>query len=762
MAKKKAPKKSSKRSVKKPGPCWVDSLTLTTDQREWLLAATDNGAISLEQLPDTLDAAGLQRLLSVTANEPPLTAYERHKVRAAQRAKQQSLDSRDIGPLPPVRDPERRAACERNLLLFLQTYLGTFFPLPFCEDHYRIIAKIQTAVLHGLMQSLAMPRGSGKSSYCRGGVIWSGAYGHHLFSMLLHANAEQSAKALKFIRTVLETNPLLADDFPEVCYPILALQRVANRAKGQLYQGQPTYIEWGGDTLILPVIPGARSSGATIVVAGLQEAVRGAVYFHPVLQRPIRPTLILIDDPSTRTSAQSPDENDTRESIIASDLPGCVGPGEKLSMLMPCTVIKPNDVASRFLDRQRRPEWRGERCKMLYEFPSRMDLWQQNYDIVLKCLSDHVDGDQDDSLGIILAPAIEHYRANLEAMRAGAKVAWDARHEDWQVDGLQYAMYLFFKNPEFFASECQNDPLAALDLDDEQLHPDTLCQRLNNLPPRVVPTGCQYVTAHIDCHKRVLFYAVAAWSPGFDGSIIDYGAFPKQAQGHFTERTARPTLQDAYPDAGLDGAIRAGVLDLATYLFGRTYERVDGARLSLDMCLVDSGYRRDAVFAAAQDFATRGKMFPSFGRNTGPNDRLLSTCKPRQGEFIGQEWTVPAAHGRSVREVQFDASWWKSFVARRLLAPITAPGALTLFGELQHGRPAVNHGFFAQHLSSEYSMPQTGRFTREVWNKKPGSPQNHWWDTVVGCAVAASVAGAKFMEPLALPAPAKKRRITKY
>jgi hypothetical protein len=133
----------------------------------------------------------------------------------------------------------------------------------------------------------------------------------------------------------------------------------------------------------------------------------------------------------------------------------------------------------------------------------------------------------------------------------------------------------------------------------------------------VVPTGCQYVTAHIDCHKRVLFYAVAAWSPGFDGSIIDYGAFPKQAQGHFTERTARPTLQDAYPDAGLDGAIRAGVLDLATYLFGRTYERVDGARLSLDMCLVDSGYRRDAVFAAAQDFATRGKLIPSFGRNTG-------------------------------------------------------------------------------------------------------------------------------------------------
>jgi hypothetical protein len=64
-------------------------------------------------------------------------------------------------------------------------------------------------------------------------------------------------------------------------------------------------------------------------------------------------------------------------------------------------------------------------------------------------------------------------------------------------------------------------------------------------------------------------------------------------------------------------------------------------------------------------------------------------------------------------------------------------GSLTLFGS----RP-VMHQMFADHQTAEFRTPTAGRGRRvDVWELKPGRPDNDWLDCVVGCGVGASMEG---------------------
>jgi hypothetical protein len=308
-------------------------------------------------------------------------------------------------------------------------------------------------------------------------------------------------------------------------------------------------------------------------------------------------------------------------------------------------------------------------------------------------------------------------------------------------------MNLYFRDPVSFWAEYQNDPIKALEADDDQLNASTLAGRVSGYDHLQVPEWAQYIVAHIDCHKRLLYYTIAAVSPGFDGAVIHYGTYPKQSAHYFTERTARPTLESMHPGAGVEGALKAGLLALAAELFSRPYLRTDGAELRMRIALADARWKTDTVFSACQEFASRGDLVPAMGRIIGPDQTPLSACKPKVGEHIGQEWTIPPVHGRSVRHVQVDTNRWKTFLARRLLCPPEAAGAWRLFGTLnQAGSPSHDHRFYSQHLASQFSKTETGtKRTVELWDLKPGQTQDHFFDTLVGCAVAASVVGAQFL-----------------
>jgi hypothetical protein len=119
---------------------------------------------------------------------------------------------------------------------------------------------------------------------------------------------------------------------------------------------------------VLPTIAGSPASGIIVRVAGITGRVRG-MKFKRADGRSVRPSLVIIDDPQTSESAGSLEQTRKRVRVLAGDILGLAGPGQKISGIMPCTIIRPGDMAEQILDREKHPEWNGERTKLLYEYP---------------------------------------------------------------------------------------------------------------------------------------------------------------------------------------------------------------------------------------------------------------------------------------------------------------------------------------------------------------------------------------------------------
>ena len=144
--------------------------------------------------------------------------YEKLKGSAQARNIALSLAGRDIGELPAVVNPERKARAATDFCFFCESYFPFTFYLPWSPDHLKVIAKIEKAVLHGGLFAMAMPRGSGKTSICECACIWAVLYGHRDFVCLIGSDEGHAMDMLESIKTELDGNELLLDAFPEVVY----------------------------------------------------------------------------------------------------------------------------------------------------------------------------------------------------------------------------------------------------------------------------------------------------------------------------------------------------------------------------------------------------------------------------------------------------------------------------------------------------------------------------------------------------------------
>jgi len=342
--------------------------------------------------------------------------YHDHKEAVNRRSRESAKSVRDIGELPPIGNPARRDECSGNFRLFCESYGAESFPLEWSDDHLRAISKIEAAVLRGELYAYAMPRGSGKTTLAEWACLWCLCYGHRQFLMLIGADQNIAGSMLDSIKSQIENNDLLLEDFPEVCCPVRALERITQRAKGQTYRGKPTHIGWTADEITLPWIPGAPSAGAAVRVAGITGRIRGVKHTRPD-GTSIRPSLVLIDDPQTDESAASPAQVATREKVMSGAILGLAGPGQKIAGLCTITVIRTDDLADRILDRNRHPAWNGERTKLVYEWPSAENLWGQYAEL-------RRDGQRH---GRGTGESDEFYRLRQAEMDAGSRVAWPAR-----------------------------------------------------------------------------------------------------------------------------------------------------------------------------------------------------------------------------------------------------------------------------------------------------------------------------------------------
>ena len=663
-------------------------------------------------------------------------SYEDRRNAERDRQAEQSLAGRDIGQLPEVVNPNRKAACERNFQLFCESYFPETYALAWSPDHLKVIEKIETAVLRGGLFALALPRGSGKTTITESAALWSMLYGHREFVVLIGATESAALELLDSLKTELEVNEHLAEDFPEVCYPVAQLEGIANRCAGQLCKGERTRITWTSNEIVLPTVEGSRASGIIVRVAGITGRIRG-MKFKRSDGRNVRPSLVVIDDPQTSESAGSLEQTRKRVRVLAGDILGLAGPGQKISGIMPCTIIRPGDMADIILNRNTHPDWNGEKTRMVYRFPTNMKLWEEYAEIRAEAL--RTEGN--------FQKATEFYLANREAMDAGAEVSWEARFNHDEVSALQHAMNLKFQDEAAFQSEYQNDPLPDDTADDSLLSVDEICAKINGLARRRVPLKCDRLTMFVDVQKALLFYVVTAWAEDFTGAVIDYGSWPDQHRHEYSLADANPSIQTLFPKAGFEGALYAALSALTDECLGREWEREDGAVLKIERALVDAnwGQSTDVVYQFCRQSSHAGVILPSHGRYVGASSKPMTEYRKQQGDRLGFNWMIPNVAGkRAIRHVIYDTNYWKSFIHARLAVPVGDKGSLTLYGRI----PGA-HQLFAEHLTAEYRVKTQGRGrTVDEWKLKPQSHDNHFLDCVAGCAVCGSMLGASLPETL--------------
>lgn len=606
-------------------------------------------------------------------------------------------------------------------------------------DHLRLIASLQSVILHGGQNVEAQPRGFSKSTICEGAVLWAALYGHQQMVPLISTTKDGALKSMRSIKTELECNPLLAADFPGVCRPVEALEGVAQRASAQTYETpggeiQHTYIEWKTEEIVLPTIEGYPSSGVVVCVYGIDSRKARGLRYKRRDGRQIRPGMVLIDDPQDRLIAASPVRvqalwDNVHRSILPSG-----GHAKRLAAVVVCTVIEKDDFADRLLKSK---DWVGRRVPMLKSLATNEDLWMVEY---AKIKREFADGDDEDKRRAE-RDATEFYRANRARMDEGAVATWEDCFLPDELSAIQHAYNMRLNlGDRMFWSECQNDPPDVVDRGD-LVTAEAIAAKTNGLARGVVPLASQHLTAFIDIQKDILFYTVAAFGDDFTGSVIDYGMFPEQGAPIFSIREVRKTLAIETKAGGMEGAIYAGLERLTANILGREYQREDGNAMRVERCMIDAnwGESTDVVFQFCRQSPFSSVLLPSHGRYVGAKSAPFGEYRKKPGDRIGLGWRLPGRRSgaRSIRYALFDTNFWKSFMYRRLSVSMGDSGCLSLFG-----RRHDDHRIFAAHLTAEFRVITEGRGrTVEEWQLRPEKPDNHWLDCTVGCLVAASICG---------------------
>ena len=154
-----------------------------------------------------------------------------------------------------------------------------------------------------------------------------------------------------------------------------------------------------------------------------------------------------------------------------------------------------------------------------------------------------------------------------------------------------------------------------------------------------------------------------------------------------------------------------------------------GAAVKVDRCLVDSGWQTDTVYQFCRESPLSSVLTPSKGYavTTGAP---ISQWARKDGERVGWNW-------RFLRPLlTFDPNPWKSQLAGAWRAPHGTAGRMAL-----HGTSPVPHQMYAAHVASETPTKIQARGREfEAWARR-ANEDNHWLDTTVLAAVAASFTG---------------------
>ena len=698
----------------------------------------------------------------------------RHRDKMAEKSRDDFEAVAEIGAIRAVADPARRERGRLDLHYFLTTYFpGTTGKSPFSDDHKRVIARMQEAALKGGRYFNLVFRGFAKTTISVNTCLWALLYGHRKLVVLIGANRNAAKDLLDAIKAELETNELLAADFPEVVQAIEALEGKVQRCQSQTCGGELTHIEWTKEKVVFPSIAGSIASGATVVTRGITSSIRG------IGQRRVdgtqqRPDFVICDDLQTDQSAASEAQVSKRLMTLGKSILKLAGHNSTIACVVNGTIIQPDDLMDRLRDPAQYPGWQGETVKMVREFSDNHEqMWMGEYARLRKSFDPAMPGDQDRAH----REANEYYRANRAAMDAGCQVSWEHCFDpDNEISAIQHAYnFLIDDGDEVFNAECQSSPRKQ-DSEEKTLQTADVLLKLSGLGHRVVPNNVMRIVGHIDVQDESLWYTIVAWTADFTGYVIDYGIFPDQRSLEVTKNRLRVSLSKKYPKLK-DPAVRTrqGLSDLCDELLQRRWLDPSGHEHQIDKLGVDVADGEVAIslrsWIKSSKWSTH--LVAMRGMALRPADEPLGDRKKSDDEKRrGLNWVEKRdkkVRGGSV--VSVDVNWWKTFVANRWRAASPRPngvgkdwiekesGALYLWGDDQH----VHRSFAAQQCSESATTlkhEKSGRMM-DFWQEKANSGGNEWWDNIVAASALGDYVGGVTLRDAGLStAPRKRKRLT--
>lgn len=307
---------------------------------------------------------------------------------------------------------EARAAARRSaarpllpLAEWARYYLPGYFPVAPSSFHRWLTAELGS--LHqrrGTRLNVLAPRGAAKSTWSSFAYpLWAAVHALEPYIVLTSDTGQQAHKYLDSLRAELESNDLLARDYPH------------------LAGAGPT---WRQDRIRL-------ANGVMVEALGTGTKLRGRKH------RQDRPSLIVVDDPQNTAHIISPVQRERTWEWLVRDVCNAGSPTTNIVVLG--TALHRECIVCRA---QATVGWRSQLFRSVVSWPERMDLWREWEE----CLHDHDDPAREDRARLF-------YLTRKADMDRGALVLWPEREDLYALMLLRASI-----GPAAFGSEKQNDP----------------------------------------------------------------------------------------------------------------------------------------------------------------------------------------------------------------------------------------------------------------------------------------------------------------
>lgn len=321
----------------------------------------------------------------------------------------------------------RRDRAVLDYQFFCQTYFPHYVPTPHFSLFQQFIFERLPKVIDGDTDGREVhqaPRGEAKSTYetqlgslwciCR--AKWLDDHGtkqniakkarKHLIGIVMNTE-EQAAEMLESIKAELDSNPRLAQDFPEAV------------GQGRVWQA----------TTIL------TANNIKIRIGGTGKKLRGMKH------GPYRPDLIFLDDLENDEQVKQKSQRDKTQNFVLSAVLGLAPPQGGMDVFWPGTSLHYDAAINRV---SRAPGWRRRVFKAIMQWPDDMALWE-------RWEAQYTRSGTDEEKIEFEAAAKDFYTVNKAAMDAGSIVSWP------DVRPLYRLMCIRATNHDSFNQEYQNE-----------------------------------------------------------------------------------------------------------------------------------------------------------------------------------------------------------------------------------------------------------------------------------------------------------------